>query len=475
MSRLVNAELDELVSQLSTYQTGIAEAVYDQYKRSTVLGKTINLKGETGDAMKRYMELVHVNLAQKVINVSAELLEAAKKIKEDFTTYESDAKGIVGTGTLDKETESLSDSKEVFDGLDKRGEGLVQRAAEFITTTQLTGETVRNTYQLADKNIKETKEKLLSTDEACTARMTPVIERINELLLEMREVSTYFKNKNGVIADNVEKIKDQSWYTLENRGAFDVMAEEDPFTYHAGHASVAEGQWVAGTSDKNYLSATGYVLGAQGMYLNEKGLTKAEGEFAAAKGTIKGESLDGYLKLDGQGEVLSASGKGEWKDWTDFNASANAQVLKGKATAVAGTKEFNGYASAEVNALSADGIVAFKTQKNEDDNVHVALKGGVNGVNAKAKAGFTLFGMEEAGGAYKVEDGPEDKQKKRFGGSLAVSAGFQAGGGVEWKDTVVVKTDYANIRATSIAADLKLILGVEFDVTVPTVQLKWPW
>jgi len=475
MSRLVNTEMEELVNRLSTYQSNIVAAVYEQYKSSTVLSRTINLKGETGDSMKEYMETVHINLTQKVINVSAELLEVACKMRESFLTYESDINGIVGTGTLDQEKKQLDGNNQEFDKLDEHGQNLVGRAAEFISTIRLPGETVHNTYEIAKKNIKETKGELLQTDQVCVNRIRPVTERINELLTEMYELSAYFKNKNGVISDKVKSIKEQPWYSLENSGAFKVKSEEDPFSYKAGHKSLGQDQWVFGTSDSNYLSGTGYLLGMQGQQTINNGTYKANGEIAVAKGDLKGVTLFGLGKLDTEGEVLSGKGELEFNRPDNFLIHGNVSAVKAKSTAIIGTENFNGYASVKAKVLDADGIIAFKNPKDRDDSYHYGFGGTLDAASASAETGFTLFGMNEVGGEYKLEDGHKVEPKKEFGLNGSVSAGVQGGARLEVKDDVVVNTKYVNIRATEITGELKLLLGVDFDATVPIIQLKWPW
>ncbi|WLV24282.1 T7SS effector LXG polymorphic toxin [Aciduricibacillus chroicocephali] len=474
MARLVNEEMEDLVKKLEKYQSSLKDAVYEQYKSSTVLSRSINLKGKTGNSMKEYMEIVHINLAQKIINVSSELLEAARKVKDDFRSYESDAKGIVGSGTLDKEKENLGDSRTTFEELDSKGQKLVLRADEFISTVKLPGETVLHTYQTADSNIKKTKEELLSSDSTCTKNMSPVTERINELITEMNELSTHFKNENGVLTDKVSSIKEQPWYTLENKGAFKALSEDDPFSYEAGEASVLEGQWVMGTSDKNYITQTGSVLSARGEKTNDKGAYKVSGEVSGAKLYTKAETAGGWLKYDGTQSLLSGSGNAEFDGFTRMAASGDASVVKSESTAMLGTDKFNGHVSLKASALSANGQAAFKLPKNADDTTHIALGGRAEAATVKASAGITLFGMESMGGEHE-KNGVKTTAKKDFGMNVEASAGWQAGVGVEYKDEPVWKSDYLNINATSLNADLKLLLGVKLDVTIPTIQAKWPW
>ncbi|MBC1842582.1 hypothetical protein HCJ02_14735, partial [Listeria seeligeri] len=46
------------------------------------------------------MATVQSNIAEKIINVSAELLTAVGTVKEDFESFEGDKKGIVGDSTI---------------------------------------------------------------------------------------------------------------------------------------------------------------------------------------------------------------------------------------------------------------------------------------------------------------------------------------------------------------------------------------
>lgn len=101
MPRLVNDELTTLVEKLSTYKENLSTSVYEQYKTALVLSQTINLRGKAGDALKQYINVSHINLTQKIINVIAEITEVAEKMKNDFSNFETASNGIVGSGTLD--------------------------------------------------------------------------------------------------------------------------------------------------------------------------------------------------------------------------------------------------------------------------------------------------------------------------------------------------------------------------------------
>ncbi|MBF2595451.1 hypothetical protein IA931_14260, partial [Listeria welshimeri] len=76
MPRLVNEEMKEIKDNISTYNDDLSDAVYEHYKNIVVLSDTINIKGAAADTMKKYMATVQSNIAEKIINVSAELLTA---------------------------------------------------------------------------------------------------------------------------------------------------------------------------------------------------------------------------------------------------------------------------------------------------------------------------------------------------------------------------------------------------------------
>ena len=146
MPRLVNDELTTLVEKLSTYKENLSTSVYEQYKTALVLSQTINLRGKAGDALKQYINVSHINLTQKIINVIAEITEVAEKMKNDFSNFETASNGIVGSGTLDNVRDQIKKTNDRFTEIDDTAVQLLYRASEFISTTSLGTSAVTGAY-----------------------------------------------------------------------------------------------------------------------------------------------------------------------------------------------------------------------------------------------------------------------------------------------------------------------------------------
>lgn len=471
MPRLVNDEINELVEKLRNYQDRISTAVYEQFKRSLVLSKTHHLRGKTGDAFKEYMEIVHIQLAEKIINIVHELHDAANQMRMEFLNYEKNEKGIVGSGTVENVKQTIENTGRTFAQLDTKSNQLLSRAAEFISTTKLPTESVSNSYTKVLNNIEKTRTGLDENDTKVASNLNKVKARVEQLFQQINDLSENFRDKSGIDYSKIDAIKEQDWYTVESDGAFAKMVEDDPFIYNAGHASVADGQWVTGIDGDIYFAATGYALGAEGYYQREGYAIDTAGEFAALKGSLEGQATE-YVTGSIEGELISGDGSFTF-DSEGIDAEGNVAVARAEGTAMIGTETFNGYVTGKADAFSADGQFAVKIPEDEDGDFKFALGGNASGASAKVEAGLTLFGVEEASASADVDG--NKSSKSLLGVDASVSAGFQASAGVEFSSETVFSSDFANVRANTIAVDLSLIIGVKIDLQIPSIQLKWPW
>lgn len=287
LPRLVNDEINELVEKLQNYQEQLSTAVYEQFKRSLVLSKTHHLRGKTGNAFKQYMEIVHIHLAEKIINIVHELHESAQKLQADFLAYEKSEKGIVGSTTVENARQAVEAKYRVFGQLDVRSSQLLNRASEFISTISLPSSSVAASYEKVIQTIDETRMKLDEHDAAARQSLLKMKARVEQLFQQINDLMEKFRDKNGIIYSKINSIKDQEWYTVEKNGAIAQMLDDDPFVYNAGHASYADGQWVTGIDGDIFFAATGYAFGAEGYYQREGSAIDTSGEFAALKGMLE--------------------------------------------------------------------------------------------------------------------------------------------------------------------------------------------
>ena len=467
MPRLVNEELNDIVDQLNKYGDDVSTKLYEQYKTATVLSKTNHFRGKAGDSFKAYMNVSHINLSPKIINIMAELLAVTEKVQKDFLKYEQSANGIVGSTTVEGVKNRINGKSGQFLAIDGHANQLLHQASEFIATTQLSGDDVTQSFDEVVKTLNKNREELSETDSKAVNDLSDLTTRLQHLQTHIYELSENFRDKNGIQYTKLDKISEQEWYSAENNGAFATMVEDDPFLHHAGAARGAEGQWVVGTSDQNYLTGNGYLAGASGQFTRDGSTLDGEGEAAMAKGSIAGETLLGYGKGEINGKLLA--GEGDFHFGTD-GASLEGSVAYAKVDGkvILGTENFNGYGSASAEFLTADGHASLIYAEDADDNVKVGLGAQAVGANAKAEAGITLFGVESPGVEY-------NEVKSVLGIDAEVSAGFQIGAGVKFESETVYSYEYFNVRANELDIDLKLFGGIKLAVQVPTLQLKWPW
>lgn len=467
MTRLVNEELNDIVDKLNKYGDNVSTKLYEQYKTATVLSKTNNFRGKAGDSFKAYMNVSHINLPPKIINIMAELLAVTEKVQKDFLKYEQSANGIVGSTTVEGVKNRINGKSGQFLAIDGHANQLLHQASEFIATTQLSGDDVSQSFDEVVKTLNKNREELSETDSKAVNDLSDLTTRLQHLQTHIYELSENFRDKNGIQYTKLDKIPEQEWYSAENNGAFATMVEDDPFLHHVGAVRGAEGQWVVGTSDQNYLTGNGYLAGASGQFTRDGSTLDGEGEAAMAKGSIAGENFGGLVKGQVNGELLSAAGS--LKRTSDGDAvKGNVAYAKADTKVMLGSENFHGYVSGKGEVLTADGHAAFIVPLEPEAPIEVGVFGEASGASAKGQVGITLFGMEEPG----IQG---DSVKSPLGVDAQVSIGVQAGAGLMFESETIYSTDYFFVRANELDVKLKFLAGLDLAVELPTIHLKWPW
>ncbi|MBC1471084.1 T7SS effector LXG polymorphic toxin [Listeria seeligeri] len=422
MPRLVNEEMKEIKDNISTYNDDLSDAVYEHYKNIVVLSDTINIKGAAADTMKKYMATVQSNIAEKIINVSAELLTAVGTVKEDFESFEGDKKGIVGDSTIKDIKKQTEDYKKTFEDATDGDKKLLEAAAEFIATTKLNTETVIDTFGSSATKLQQYKDELDEHDAASLNQLTDVKERVDSLAKQIEEVCNNYRDAKGIIPSKVDSLTKEPWYSNEMKGAFNNMAEEDPFYYGAGDASLYEGQWVTGTSDA-YAQAYARGVGATGSFKMDNDSIETRGEFSAASGNVSMQS--GIVGAEMSATILG--GEGHFNlDGKGLDAGAEAHLASVESSVTVGNADYNGFFNGNASLGNVDANIAFN-QNEIGAGAHASW------ARAEADAGATLGGVEISGG---------------------LSVGVQAGFGF-------------SISTTGIEIDGALIFGLDFSLKFP--------
>ncbi|MBC2000858.1 T7SS effector LXG polymorphic toxin [Listeria marthii] len=422
MPRLVNEEIKDIKENVSKYNENLADAVYEHYKNIVVLSETINFKGAAADTVKNYMASVQSNIAEKIINVSDELLTAVVAVKDNFEFFEGSNKGIVGDGTLKDVKKQTEDYRELFTEATDGDSKILEEAAEFIATTKLNTENVISEFDNSAKKLQEYNDKLDEHDKTSLDKLVNVKERVNALAMQIDEVFNNYRDTKGIIADKVENITKEPWYSNEMNGAFNSMAEEDPFYYAAGDASLYEEQWVGGTKD-DYAQAYIRGIGATGSFKGDNGSVIANGEFGLASANASKEYK--FVSLEGNATILG--GEGHFNlDSNGLDTGAKVQLAGVDGSLTVGNQDFNGFINGNASLGNADAKVAF-------NNNEIAAEAHASWARAEVEAGGTIGGTEISGG---------------------LSAGAQVGFGF-------------SVSNTGFTIDGALIFGFSFSVKFP--------
>lgn len=459
--RLVNDEVNELVEKLKHFKDNLSTAVYEQFKRSFVLAKTEHLRGKTGDALKQYMEVVHFHLAEKIINIVHELHEAAVQMQAHFLDYEKDENGTVHLTAVEQSKRALNASKEAFAQLDMRSNQLLNRASEFIHTIALPSTSVTSAFTQVSNYMSEITIRLSEQDQKVANDLTKMKARVEQLFQQVNELSDHLRDRSGILNSNVESIKNQSWYITEKNGAFSQMLDDDPLIYFTNHSDPSEEQWIIGIDGDIYFANMGHAFGVDGYLEHDGFLVDAAGNFSAFKGLLQSQATDN------QGE-----GNDSFNPYRmDMRGSVTAVQVE--ETYMLGNEEFHGYVFEKLDAFSAAEHMDVKIPEDVDDVFKFAIGGSVSGASAKAEAGLTLFGIEEAE-ATMNGDGEKSSQSL-LGIDASVSSGFQASAGVEYSSETVFSSSFTNERTNALEVDLSAIIGTKIELQIPSLQLKWPW
>lgn len=471
MPRLINEEISEMKEKMADYQDTISQVAYEQFKTATVLANTLSLRGTTGDSFKAYMNLVHLNLTQKIINIAEEIRQAVDQMETVFLDYESHASGKVETDTLERVTEKVKHSNTAFDALDGRSGNLLSRASEFIATTNLPGQTVQAGYSDSIRQLNTFKADLSQTDSRAASDLSRVVERVETLKQQIADLSTVYRNQNGISYDKIGNITSEAWYSNENTAAFADMVEDDPFVSQTTRHTFYEDQWVAGVNGDVFASYDHAFLHAEGSHKVEDGVTTFQGGAGIYQGNGRAQVTD-YLKADGTVSVGQVQGDFSYGNGVAINAEGHAAKIDG--TAMLGTENFNGHVSANAEALS--GNAHFVIQPKDDNGEFKFHVGGGGALwKAEANAGVELFGIKDVSSSaqdYKTDD---SAQMSLFGVDIAGSVGKQVSAELEISSTKAFETKIVDVHANRLKIDLSLGLGVKLDLQYPSLNWKWPW
>lgn len=463
MSRLINEEIAVMEETIKTYKTTVQEACYEQFKNAFTLTQSNNFRGAAADSYKSYISTATINLLNGLINVSEELATTMESIKTTFFGLESEESGSIDTDTLSDVMQNLTTKNTSYISLEGEIQNTLSSAGEYISVTPLSSDTVNSAYTQLNTDVQQVGFDLETCNTSALALADAMLTRLKELKTNIENISGQYHVNGEINYDKLPDMVSELWYKQEEVDNLERLYEGDAFAFAAGSGAVSENQWAYGLASDVYGYAGYQFLG--GSYEGQVRDGVASGSFNGSLFSANGGAqITDYFKAKGSADVLAVSGKGKAgfsKDYIGLSAEGSATVAKVSGSAVLGNDAFNVKADASAQVLSADGYA--KCEADSNGNFAFGLGGDASAAGAKASVGGTFFGI------------PTDKgEKPLFGAKVSGSVGVEAGADFLIESNVI-DGDFVNLNSTHIKLGGKLGLGIEIDLTIPTISFDWPW
>ncbi|WP_195268323.1 T7SS effector LXG polymorphic toxin [Eubacterium sp. 1001713B170207_170306_E7] len=464
MSRLINEEIATMEETIKTYKTTVQEACYEQFKNAFTLTQSNNFRGAAADSYKGYISTATINLLNGLINVSEELATTMESIKTTFLGLESEESGSIDTDTLSEVMQNLTTKNTSYISLDSEIQTTLSSAGEYIAVTPLSTDTVNSAYTQLNTDVQQVGFDLETCNTSALALADAMLTRLRDLKTNIENISGQYHVNGEIDYDKLPNMVSEKWYKHEDVDNLERFYEGDAFAFAAGSGAVSEDQWAYGLASDAYAYAGYQLLG--GSYEGQVRDGVASGSFSGSMLSANGAmQITEYLNAKGNLDILAVSGKvqaGFSKDYIGFSAEGSVAYAKASGSVVLGNDDFNLKADASAQVLSADGYA--KCEADSNGNFAFGLGGDASLASAEASVGGTFFSI------------PTDRgDEPLFGAKASVSAGVEAGAHFLVESKNVIDGDGINLNATHIKLGGKLGLGLEVDLTIPTISFDWPW
>jgi len=465
MAVFVNKEIEQIVNDTSKYCESLKKALYEQFKVATCMTKSNNFRGGSADSYKQYIQDVSIYFIIIFLNVADEVSSTIQSINTIIRYYESDDKGIIGQDTVQAVSNKLNDKKRNFDLLMNDIQQINAKAAEFISLTRMSYDSVNNDFDTTKKNLEKVQNDFVDSDGRAFQQADKLMSRISELSTGISKIYNDYHNSNHRIDYNkVAQISKQAWYKPEPNTTLLKMWLVDPFIYEAGQGAVWEDQWAAGFSPEIYATVGASFLSGQYDVKYQDNVFTANAKGAVASGNVNAQLTD-WVKFSANGYVLGGSGsfKAGWSDkYKGIKAEAEAAAAKASGSFKVGNENFNGFIKGDAEVLGANGYAVAEYQDKNDFDV--GLGGKASLADASASAGFSFFGA-------KVNKTGEKTNLLGLNVGVKADAGVSAGARVTSKN--VYDGSVVDVNVVSIKVDLSALVGASVDVSVPEVTFGW--
>lgn len=461
--------VQNMYTSISEYQSTVIDALYDVYKSVYTLSYTNSFRGDSADAFKNYLREGTINVISGLMDVVSELTTNMQLIATYFTGFESASDGEINEIELDSVDTILDGHKQTYNDYHATLTATLNKAAQYIGLVDVNCDLVNTGFDTVKNTTKQIRTDLETIDGECLTTAEEMLTRITTLKTLIQNTINLCYDDGALNPSGVQQLNGKDWYQPQTNVALTIKLTEDPFEYNADAVSIAEDQWAAGLCSDVYAYAgyswcsAEYESGREGntVFLNAKASVLELNAYA---------QVTEYVKASASIDIGTAEAqmKAGWGDGY-YGASIDASVVvaKAEASAVIGGDVFSASANASAEVLTADGTAAFEFE--DGGQYRVGFKGDAVLCSASADAGFGL-------GTVSVEDdNGNETDVYLFGAKGEVSVGIQAGIGLSAESQTVYEFEYANINSTTVDLDLKFLIGVDVEFTIPTISLKWPW
>lgn len=463
MKRLENTTIIENVKNISSVGETLQEVMYGQYKNAYMLSKSNNYRGASATACKNYISNVTINILNGFFNVIEEMTETLSEVKATFLDYESDEEGIVSTDTLETVDGEITDNyKKSFTSLMDEVDGVLQKAAQYISLTKVSEDVVETAYASLESKITEINDNLLAADTTAKDKLDTLLSHMKSLESMIDGVGQIIDAEHHIDYDKVSELVVSDSYYKEDESTLDNIIKEDPFSYYADGGSGWEQQWAQGAYQDvyAYAGASAWTGEYASKYNNGKYTGNASGSFFQAN---TGGQFTDYAKFNGTASLVHGEGKvnaGFSDKYVGVSADGKASLFNANAKATLGTDEFNGYVTGDATLLGASGYAKFEFE--DDGDFAVGLGGNVTGASAKATIGLSFLGVS-------AKDSVTGQKESLFGASITPEATYGTGADFLVEGKTVIDTNGVDVRTLHVKLGGKFGLGITADVTVPYI------
>ncbi|ORO80218.1 T7SS effector LXG polymorphic toxin [Streptococcus oralis] len=455
--KLDNSKVATIELEVSTTYSNVEKQLYQVYKSLKILTQTNSFRGDGAEAVKTFMKSNSLNTAYLIVEAVKNLESSIKAVKSGFLEFESEETGKVLDSKVDDKKSELNKIAKNIDSHATSLEACEKKAGKFITVENSDTDAIAIAFADIEKKLKKVNQDFQQKDQELYQKVSRLTDYFSNISNNISQVMNNYVLPSGKYDDSkFDNLKREPWYIEGKVSVFQKKMEEDPFVYGAGSVANWEGQYAIGFSNDVYAYA-----GADAVSRNYE-IKVQDGELKA----------NGKVRLAG-GELHANAG-----DLASVSATADLASLKGSTTIGKNgliLSAGGAVASAEATAKVANLVTAKASAKGPSADGTMAL------YDSEKK---TQFGFSGSASFYNVSASVEldplnakigkgDEQKRLF--SLGMKPKVGAGGSAKLmytREKVADINKHISIHSNRIEIGGQLGLGIDLDITVPSIQFK---